>query len=105
MPDVLERPEPELLDVVEARLVAAAQVLGLIRREEGVVGVAGLPPVEHEVALGLLDVAQQLGADVAGTLPEELRPLTVWAVGRFEALAVAHLVAEDERDQRSPPRW
>ena len=84
MPDVLERPEPELLDVVEARLVAAAQVLGLVLSEEGVVGVRRLPAVEHEVALGLLDVAQELGADVARALPEELRPLAVGAVGRLE---------------------
>ena len=78
-PDVLERPDAQLLQVEEARLVAAAQVLVAVLGEKGVVGLGRLPAVDHDVAVGLLDVAQQLGADVAGTLPEELRPVAVRA--------------------------
>src|SRR5258707_917493 len=46
----------------------------------------------------MLDVAQQLGSDVAAALPEELRPLAVGPVGVLERLGVPYLVAEDERD-------
>ena len=99
-PDVLERPEPQLLEVVEPRLVGAPEVLVLVLGEERVVRLDRLPAVDHEVPVGLLDVAQELGADVAAALAEELRPLAFGAVGALERLRVAHLVAEDERDHR-----
>jgi hypothetical protein len=89
---------------VEVVLVAAAQVLVLVRGEEGVVGIGRFPAVDDEVAVGLLDVVQELGADVALPLAEELGPLAVGAVDPLELLRVADLVAEDERDQRRPPR-
>ena len=55
------------------------QVLGLVLGEERVVGLGRLPAVDHEVAVGLLDVVQQLRADVPAPA-EELRPLAVGAV-------------------------
>src|SRR4051794_32203405 len=102
-PDVLERAEAELRHVVDARLVATAQVLRLVLGDERVVRLGCLPPVDHEIAVGLLEVAQELGADVARTLPEELRPLAVRAVGPLELLGVPRVVAEDERDHSKPP--
>ena len=72
--------------------------------EERVVGVGRFPAVDHEVALGLVDVVQQLGADVADAPAEELRPLAVRPEDTSELLRIAHLVAEDERDHRRPPR-
>src|SRR5581483_4718796 len=104
LPDVLERAEAELLHVVEPRVVAPPQVLGPVLLEERVVRLRRLPPVDHEVALRFLDGVQQLGADVAGPRAEEVRPLALRAVDPLEGLRVAHLVAEDERDQRRPPR-
>src|ERR671934_545329 len=65
MPDIFERPETELLQVGHAGLVAAPQVLGLVLGDEGVVGLGRGPAVDHQVPLGLFEVAQELGADVA----------------------------------------
>lgn len=93
----------KFLDVVEATLVAEPHVLLLELSEERVVRLRRLPPVDHEVALGLLDVTQQLGADVADPATEELRPVPVGSVDACELLRVANLVAKDERDQRRPP--
>jgi hypothetical protein len=104
MPDVLERPEAELLDEVEPCLVAAAQMLRLVLGEKRVVGVRRLPPVDYEIAVGLVDVVQELRADVAVAGAEELRPVPLGAVRVLERNGIADLVAEDERDQRSPPR-
>src|SRR3954463_5034363 len=64
IPHVLERAEAQLLHVVEPRLVRAAQVLLLVLGEEGVVGLDRLPAVDHEEALRLLDVVQELRAYV-----------------------------------------
>jgi hypothetical protein len=104
MPDVLERPEAQLLHVVHAGLVTSLEVLGLMLVHEGVVRVDGLPAVDDEVALGLVEVMQQLGADVAAAGPKELRPLALRAVDALELVGIANLVAEDECDQRRPPR-
>lgn len=89
---------------MEPRLVAAAQVLRLVRGEECVVGVCRLPAIDHEITVGLLDIVQELRADVALPRAEELRPLALGAVDLLERVGVARLVAKDERDQRSPPR-
>ena len=51
-----------------------------------------------EIAARRLDVAQELGSDVAAALAEELGPLAVHPVGALELRRVAHLVAEDECD-------
>ena len=104
MPDVLERPEAELLDEVEPRLVAAAQNLRLMLGEKRVVGVRRLPAVDHEVPVGLVDVVQELRADVPVARAEEARPLALRPVDLLERDGIAHLVAEDERDHRRPPR-
>jgi hypothetical protein len=50
----------------------------------------------------LLDVTQQFGADVPGSLAEELRPLAVGPIRALELLAVAGVVAEDQCDQLEP---
>jgi hypothetical protein len=71
--------------------------------DELVVGLDRFPAVDHEVAVVLFDVAQELGADVARPLPEELRPLAIRPVRLLELLWVARVVAEDERDQRNAP--
>jgi hypothetical protein len=71
---------------------------------EVVVRVDGLPAVDDEIALVLVEVMQQLGADVAASRPEELRPLALRPVDALELLCLANLVTEDERDQRRPPR-
>jgi hypothetical protein len=89
---------------VEPRLVGASHVLVAVLLQEGVVRLRRLPAVDDEVPLGLLDVAEELRADVTLPLTEELRPVALGAVGRLEGLGVARLVAEDERDQRRPPR-
>src|SRR6185437_6838905 len=88
--------------------VDALHVLLSPLRDEGVVRVGRLPAVDHEVAPAArrrravfgptLDVSQQLGADEAASLPEELRPLPVRPVDTLELGRVTHLVAEQERD-------
>ena len=95
----LERAEAELAVVVEARGVDALHVLLAMRGDERVVRVGRLPAVDHEIAARRLDVAQELGADVAAALAEELGPLAVRPVDALELRRVAHhLVAEDECD-------
>jgi hypothetical protein len=89
---------------VERRLVDAAHVLVAVRGDEGVVRLAALPAVDDQVAARRLDVAEELGADVARARPEELSPVAVGAVDALELGRVARLVGEDERDQRRPPR-
>src|ERR1700692_2207990 len=98
VPDGLERPEPELLLGVEARVVDPPHVLVAVLGGEGVVRLGALPAVDDEVAARRLDVAEQLRADESGPLPEELRPLTPGAVRALEPLRLAHLVAGDESD-------
>ena len=49
----------------------------------------------------MLDVAEQLGADVAATAAEERRPVAVGAVDPLELRRVGDLVAEDEGDHRA----
>ena len=49
----------------------------------------------------MLDVAEELGADVAAPAAEELGPLALGAVDALELLGVGDLVAEDERDHAS----
>src|SRR6185312_8731370 len=63
-PDVLERAEPELLLVVEARVVHAAHVVVAMLVGESVVGIGRLPAVDHEIAGRRLDVPQELRADI-----------------------------------------
>jgi hypothetical protein len=104
LPDVLERPEPQLLRVVERRLVHPSHVLVAVRGDEGVVRLAALPAVDDEVAARRLEVAEELRADIPGAGAEELRPIALRAVDAFELGRVARLVREDERDQRRPPR-
>ena len=50
---------------MEARVVDAPHVLLAVLGGEGVVRVGGVPAVDHEVAARHLDVAEELGADVA----------------------------------------
>src|SRR5215469_11314529 len=76
-PDGLEGAEAELAVVVETRVVDPAHVVVVVLRDECVVRLGRLPAVDHEVAAGRLDVAEEFGADVAAALPEELRPLAV----------------------------
>ena len=83
---------------MEARGVDALQVLLAMRGDERVVGVGRLPAVDHEVAAGDLDVAEELRADVARPGPEEPRPVAVGALGGLEGGVVAGVVAEDESD-------
>ena len=90
--------------VSECALVDAAHVLVAVRLDERVVGLARLPAVDDEISAGDLDVPEQLGPDVAAARPEELRPLALGAVDLLELGRVADVVAEDERDQRRPPR-
>jgi hypothetical protein len=89
---------------VERRLVDAPHVLVAVGGDEGVVRLAALPTVDDQVAARRLEVAEELGADVAGAGAEELRPLAFGAVDALELGRVARLVGEDERDQRRPPR-
>jgi hypothetical protein len=89
---------------VEPRLVGAPDVLVAVLVEKPVVGLCRLPAVDDEIPLGLLDITQELRADVAPPLPEELRPLALGPVGGLERPGVARLVPEDERDLRRPPR-
>src|SRR3954454_3139089 len=103
-PDILEGAEAQLLQVVHPRLVGAFEVLRLVLADESVVGVDRLPAVDDHVAIRLVDVAQELGADVADPLPKELRPLPFRAVRVLERHRVARVVAKDDRDQRTPPR-
>ena len=72
--------------------------------EEGRVGLGRFPTIDDDVAVGLLDISQKLGPDVARTLAEELRPVAVGAVCRLELGRIARVVPEDEGDQRKPPR-
>ena len=84
---------------MEAHGVDALHVLLAMRGDERVVRVGRLPAVDHEIATWRLDVAQELGADVAAAPAEELGPLAVHPVGALELRRVAHhLVAEDECD-------
>src|SRR5436190_12218838 len=53
LPDALEDPEPQLLLVVEDRVVDAAYVLVAVRVDELVVELARLPAVDHQVPLRL----------------------------------------------------
>src|SRR5689334_24185329 len=71
VPDGLERAEAELAVVVEARGVDPFHVRLAMPLDEGVVRVRRLPAVDDEVPARRLDVAQQLGADVAAALREE----------------------------------
>src|SRR5262249_37898052 len=103
-PDALERPDPELVLVAEGVLVDPAHVLLPVRLDERVVCLAGLPTVDDQVPARDLDVAQQLGTDVAAAAPEELRPLAVRPVDLLEVGCALDVVAEEERDQRKPPR-
>jgi hypothetical protein len=104
LPDVLECSDPELVLVVEGGLVHAAHVLLAVGGDEVVVGLARLPAVDDEVAVRYLDVAEKLGADIATAAAEELRPLAFGAVDLLELGRFRRVVAEDERDQRRPPR-
>jgi hypothetical protein len=90
--------------VVERRFVDAAHVFLTVGGDEVVVGLARFPAVDDEVAVRDLDVAQELGADVAAAGPEELRPLAFGAVDLLEFGRAGGVVAEEERDQRRPPR-
>ena len=102
VPDALEAAEAELAVVVEARGIDAFHVLLATLGDEGVVRVGRLPAVDDEVAGRGLEVAQELGADVAATPAEELGPLAVRPVDALEFRCVAHdLVAEDDCDH--PP--
>src|SRR6266576_463946 len=97
VPNRLERAEAELAVVVEARSVDALHVLLAMLGDERVVRVGRFPAVDDEIAARRLDVAQELGADVAAALAEELRPLAVHPVDALELRRGAHhLVAEDE---------
>ena len=89
---------------MEPRLVGAPHVLVPVLPEKGVVRIGRFPAVDHDVPVGLLDVSEELRADVAASLPEELRPVALGPVGGLERPGVACLVAEDQRDQRRPPR-
>jgi hypothetical protein len=90
--------------VLERRLVDAAHVLLAIGGDEVVVGLPRCPAVDDEVAAGDLDVAQELGAYVAAAGAEELRPLALGPVELLELGRIGGVVAEEEGDQRSPPR-
>ena len=83
---------------MEARVVDATHVLLAVRGGEVVVGLSRLPAVDDEIPPGRLDVPEQLGADVARALPEELGPVALGPVRALELLRVADLVAEDESD-------
>jgi 1,2-phenylacetyl-CoA epoxidase catalytic subunit len=83
---------------MEARGVDTLHVLLAPIGDKGVVRVRRFPAVDHEVTAGCLDVPQELRADVAATLAEELRPLAVRSKDAFELLRVVHFVAEDECD-------
>ena len=48
----------------------------------------------------MLDVAEQLGADVAAAAAEERGPVALGPVHALELLGVRDLVAEDEGDHR-----
>ncbi len=70
-----------------------------------VVRVRRLPAVDDEIPARSLDVAQELGADVAPSLLEELGPLAVRPEDALELRGVArHLVAEHECDHLSEDR-
>src|SRR3954452_21349506 len=97
LPHVLERAEAKLLLVIEARVVDAAHVLLTVLVGEGVVRIRRFPAVDHEVATGVLDVAQKLRPDETCGRAEELRPLAARSICALERFAVANLVAEDER--------
>ena len=90
--------------VVERRLVHTPHVLVSVGGYELVVGLARLPAVDDEIAPGNLDVAEELGADVAAAGTEELRPLALGSVDAFELRQVGDVIREDQRDQRKPPR-
>lgn len=75
-----------------------------MRFDETVVRLRRLPAINDDVAPRLLDIAEQLGADVAGCVAEELGPRAVRAVDLLERREILDLVGEDERDQRRPPR-
>jgi 1,2-phenylacetyl-CoA epoxidase catalytic subunit len=94
----LERSEPELAVVAEARRVDTLHVLLASLGDEGVVRVGRLPAVDHEVPAGRLHVPQQLGADITPAQAEEFRPFAVRPVDPLELRGVVHLVAEDECD-------
>src|SRR5438132_5181914 len=98
VPDVLERTEAQLLLVVVRGVVDAPHVLVAVLGDERVVALRRLPAIDYEIAPRHLDVAQQLGADVALAAAEELRPLAVRAVDALELLRHARLVREHERD-------
>src|SRR5262249_31633723 len=84
LPDVLEPPEAELLLVEEARVVDAPHVLLALFGGERVVRLGRLPAVDDEIPARSLDVAQELGADVAACAAEELRPLAGRPVDALE---------------------
>src|SRR5207244_2548220 len=106
-PDVLERPDAELLLVMEGVLVGSAHVLVAVLGDERVVCLRRRPAVDHDVAPGSLDVAQQLGADVPLSPAEELGPFALGAVHALELGRIACLVGEDEGNDAgtlsSPP--
>ncbi len=99
--DRLERAEAELAVVEEPRGVDTLDVLLAMLGHERVVRVGRLPPVDDEIAARRLDVAKQLGSDVAATPAEELGPLAVHSVRALELARIAHLVAEDQCQHES----
>ncbi len=91
--------------VLERGLVDAAHVLLAVRLDELVVDIARLPAVDDEIAPGDLGVAEKFRADVAAAGAEERRPFALRAVDALELRGVSDdVVAEDEGDQRRPPR-
>jgi hypothetical protein len=103
-PTAFERAETQLVLVVESAFVDAAHVLLAVRADEVVVGLPRPPPVDDEVAMRDLEVPEQFGTDVTVPSLEERRPGTLRPVFLLELGRLADVVAEDERDQRRPPR-